>query len=331
MHLCTTSDPSSRSMLFFRLEHACADGMAILQVLSRVATTVDGRPLPPATFQRPKPSGRGSSGLMKWLGFAWDLITSTLKYANLPTGSFDSSCPLHPSKPCELLRFGERQLVAVPPHSLEKIKKIKNAAGAGTTVNDVVYGAFAGACRRYCEEQGLSDAASLSLRALVPVAFPRAADCPLTNDWTFVSTAVPLKPPTAASRVAATNSLFSKLKASPEAYVARFLTAANSTAPPCVFGFVGRSLLSRHTIVFSNVPGPAEQIAVGGKPVLGILPVYPNLIPQLLCVSYNGTMCMTLTVDPAAISDPERLAQLYLDELNVLAEGAPSVQPGIAV
>ena len=111
MHLCTTRDPSSRSMLLFRLEHACADGMAILQVLSRVATTVDGKPLPPATFQRPK--RKAKSGPLAWLASLWDVVSSAFKVGNLPLGAFDSSCPCRPSKPGELLRFGERRLVAV--------------------------------------------------------------------------------------------------------------------------------------------------------------------------------------------------------------------------
>ena len=316
MWACTTRDPGSRSMLYFRVEHACADGMAILQVLSRIATTLEGAPLPPAVFRRAEPKG------VSWFGWLCNGLRSAFKYANLPLGSFDTACPFRPTPPCELLRFGERRLVVVPPHSLGMIKRIKNALGGSTTVNDVVYAAFAGAVRRYCEERDDAwsrKASSAHLRALVPLAFPRSIDTPLTNDWTFVSTELPVEQPTAAARVAATNSIFSRLKASPEALVARLAVALNATLPACLFGFVGRSLMSRHSVVFSNVPGPAQPIAIGGQPVLGLLPVFANLIPQVLCVSYRSQMWMTLTVDPALVREPQLLSRLYLDELRTLA------------
>ena len=66
--------------------------------------------------------------------------------------------------------------------------------------------------------------------------------------------------------------------------------------------------------------GPAQPIAIGGEPVVGLLPVFPNLIPQVLCVSYHSLMWMSLTVDPDAVKEPERLAALYLAELRALAQ-----------
>ena len=315
IHVCQTRDPSSRSMLFFRVEHACADGMAILQVLSRVATTVEGEPLPPAVFNRPKAKP------VSWWSWLCSGIASIFKYLNLPLGPFDSTCAFKPSRPCQLLKFGHRQLVVVPPHSLNTIKRTKWAIGNGTTVNDVCYAAFAGAIRRYCEQQpeAVALSANASLRALVPVAFPRSMDTPLTNDWCFVSTPLPVTEPSALQRVSVTNQLFSALKASPEVIISKLAIMLNATMPPCLFGLAGQNTFSRHSVVFSNVPGPSQPIAIGGKEVVGLLPAFPNLIPQVLCVSYHGKMWMTLTVDPEAVKEPTLLSTLYLDELRQLA------------
>ena len=82
----------------------------------------------------------------------------------------------------------------------------------------VVYAAFSGALRRYCmmrSEKGVTTAAvdkSTSVRALVPISFPRAADAPLTNDWTFVTTALPVTEETAAARLARAREIFSEIK-----------------------------------------------------------------------------------------------------------------------
>ena len=61
---------------------------------------------------------------------------------------------------------------------------------------------------------------------------------------------------------------------------------------------------------------------MGGQPVVGLLPAFPNLIPQVLCVSYHARMWMSLVVDPNAIVQPQKLVDYYLDELKKLAEAA---------
>lgn len=40
---------------------------------------------------------------------------------------------------------------------------------------------------------------------------------------------------------------------------------------------------------------------VAGEEVLEIWPIFPNLIPQLLCVSYAGMFYMTITVDDKVV------------------------------
>ena len=57
------------------------------------------------------------------------------------------TCQLTPAEisPAEALFSLRSRLVQVPPHSLNNIKQVKVAAGGQTTVNDVVFAAFAGA------------------------------------------------------------------------------------------------------------------------------------------------------------------------------------------
>ena len=53
----------------------------------------------------------------------------------------------------------------------------------------------------------------------------------------------------------------------------------------------------RHSLVFSNVPGPPAPFAVGGEPVLGLLPLYPNLITQVSFGPLTLTLTFTLNSD----------------------------------
>ena len=40
---------------------------------------------------------------------------------------------------------------------------------------------------------------------------------------------------------------------------------------------------------------------------------------QVLCLSYAGTMYVSITIDESDCPEPERLGQLYLDELQQMA------------
>lgn len=96
--------------------------------------------------------------------------------------------------------------------------------------------------------------------------------------------AVPLAAPSALERLEQTHAVFSRIKGSLEPFVAKMLTAANAAAlPSCAARKVARDTLSRHSLVFSNVPGPAEPLAICGQRVLGLHACYPNMIPQVVC------------------------------------------------
>ena len=136
IHAVSTAD-KSQAMLFFRVEHACADGVALTQVLSRVATSLDGSPLPAAAYtKRPKAP-------VDFCAVLCSALKAAAKYALLPFGAFDSDLPITPplAERARGLKFnGARRLVRVPPHSLNQLKRIKNAAGDATTINDGGWG-----------------------------------------------------------------------------------------------------------------------------------------------------------------------------------------------
>ena len=243
MHAVTTRE-ATREMLFFRIEHACADGIALLQILTRLATTPSGGGLPSVDYQRP-PVAQPSC-----LALACDFLAKMLKYAMLPLGGFDTQLPIHQPKEARQrgIRFSNRRrLVRVPAHPLALVKAIKEAAGAGTTVNDVLYAAFAGALRRHClaHDATLELDREATVRALVPLAFPRKQSTPLTNDWTFLSVALPVEHSECTERLEAAHQLFTAVKASTEAHAARLAVQINTLSPPALLGAVAQQLFSR--------------------------------------------------------------------------------------
>ena len=130
---------------------------------------------------------------------------------------------------------------------------------------------------------------------------------------------MPCEQPTPAARLEAAHRTFAALKAGPEAPVAKFITDQNCNSPGFIFGKMGQQVMQRYSLVFSNVPGPPSAVYVCGKKLLAVQPLYPNLIMQHLCVSYNGKMYMNFVCDPDVVTAPDTLATLYMDELRALA------------
>ena len=71
-------------------------------------------------------------------------------------------------------------------------------------------------------------------------------------------------------------------------------------------------------MVFSNVPGPQFPCYVGGKKVDDLHMYFPNLIPQVGILSYNGQVSMNIIIDEKVITSPNMLVEGFLAELEDL-------------
>ena len=164
---------AGRQMLFVRVDHCCADGIALVQVLNRIARRADGRPLAPASYTRP-PRPKQSAGAA-----CCDALAGLGKNLALPVGGYDAQLAI--SAPADARKAGvayppggRRKIVVVPEHSLNLLKRIKNAAsaaeGAAVSINDVVFAAAAGAIRRHTHQTAAETAVDgARVHALVPV------------------------------------------------------------------------------------------------------------------------------------------------------------------
>lgn len=72
--------------------------------------------------------------------------------------------------------------------------------------------------------------------------------------------------------------------------------------------------------VFSNLPGPTTPMFFSQERVLGLQVMFPNLIPQVLIISYNNGIFCNMSVDPELVDECDKLPQLFLDELTEVAQ-----------
>jgi hypothetical protein len=79
-------------------------------------------------------------------------------------------------------------------------------------------------------------------------------------------------------------------------------------------------VFSRHSLILSNVPGPARVVMYGEHKLLGMQFFFPNLLPQYDVVSYNGSIfaCISLPID--VVRSPDLLPDLFLEEVKELAK-----------
>jgi antitoxin (DNA-binding transcriptional repressor) of toxin-antitoxin stability system len=83
-----------------------------------------------------------------------------------------------------------------------------------------------------------------------------------------------------------------------------------------------------HTTV-SSLHGPEQQLTLGGRPVVSIVPVAAaetgNVRLSVDVLSYAGTLAITVIADPDTVPDLSDLATALRTELSALCTAAEAV------
>lgn len=311
------------SAVYFRLHHAIGDGISLVGTMSALFETHDGLS---AKIDVPEKMGGGAANSNS----VWKFVHSAIEVATLGMSRYDSDIAFsHPNKK-KMVFTPRRKTIIFPTLKLSFVKEIKNKAKV--SLNDVLFTATAGAIRRYCAMKGdllftsSSRSSIVQCRALMPVAFPRkredteSSTRSLRNYWAFASALLPIRGGTSKERLAECVEITTKVKSSPAAYIQLFIQ--NSIAPllpDFVRHHIAQDLFTRHTIVFSNVPGPSEPLYLYGEKLLGLQVLFPNLIAQVVIVSYNGSVFYNMNVDDELVDACDELPRLFLEEMAELA------------
>lgn len=290
--------------------------------MHRLFSDSEGKSLGIDHAEKKKPIG--GKGMKFGLKTVFKFIKSTLDVLLLPNSSYDTDVAFF-NKHNQSLRMTRRVSTEFPTVKLDFIKALKNKAHV--TVNDVLFAATSGMIRRYSEQTG--DQAingKVQIRALMPIAFPRkpehmrTADKSLRNLWSLVSAPMAVNYSTPLERLKAAAKTTVRLKTTPTALVQLFFQNQIVSRLPNFFQRqVAMDVFARHTIVFSNVPGPAKKVYYCGEAIDSMMITFPNMIPQVILISYNGGVFFNLSIDPDEV-DTKLLAELYLTELREMAK-----------
>jgi len=352
--LLTTMSTTARPALWMRVHHAVGDGLGLVFAMSPLLGCEDGDfiskvPLPrvmlPPSYQKTvkapadTSSSKGKSAVPQKSCSCCGSAGSYLKGLSISAkAAHDSELSINATleERQPYLKFnGRRHFQPFPVVSMELVSASRRVHDA--TVNDVMLAAITGAMRRYCAyvrgDEQLKDgqAAELEFKAMLMLGLPRNVDerdltSALTNKMLFSSCALPIGEPTVEGRMDKTKAACEVLKS--PAYIAglhNFTEFVKNVAPKSFLRKAAGDTFSKHSLLITNIPTATVPLAFpkGGDAIIQEMQmVFPNIIPQVSILSYNGNINANLVADPALFPQPERLGQLWVSELEALAENS---------
>ncbi len=202
------------------------------------------------------------------------------------------------------------------PVPLERIRRAGHATGS--TVNDVVLTAMAGALGRYLAGRGEQVD---ELRAMVPFNL-RPLDAPLPRDlgnrFGVVYLALPVGIIDPHARLAEVHRRMAAIKDSPEGAASYSILGALGLTPPVVEQRLLDLLASKATAVMTNVPGPRRPVYFAGRRLAGVIgwvPAGGAIGLGVSIFSYDGKLTVGLTTDAGLVPDPETIITAFGTEL----------------
>jgi len=139
----------------------------------------------------------------------------------------------------------------------------------------------------------------------------------LRNDFTFVSWPIPVQYQEFSKRVEICFANANKLKTSLQALFAQVSTTMVARLGLDFIIEDGTTNgMKRHTCVFSNVPGFEEQSYFLKKRIVKLEASYLNVIPQLIILTYNQNIYITLTCDTQRFPNGQIIIDYMIEELQ---------------
>jgi HAD superfamily hydrolase (TIGR01490 family) len=181
------------------------------------------------------------------------------------------------------------------------------AKAAGGSLNDGFLAAVLGGFRRYHEHLGASDVATLPIG--IPISLRTQDDPQGGNRFTGARFAGPLAESDPAARIRAVREFVLTATAETAVDAVGLLAPALSWLPGPVLGAVSGRMTSANDVQASNLPGVSHPVFIAGSRITHMYPFgpLPGCAAMITLISHDGTCCIGVNLDPAAITEPSVL------------------------
>jgi WS/DGAT/MGAT family acyltransferase len=338
-------------VLFIRIHHAIADGIALIRLLLSMTDTE-----PNLSYLGKDDKGeeesiklsKQQSGLnlfmraalntsVKATGFVYDEIMKTIaspsrltKLAKLygeiglESSTVLTKLALMPSDSKTSLKgkLGVQKSVCwSEPMPLTSIKEISGYFRC--TINDVLMAAVSGALRRYLLERG-DDLDDAEVRMSIPVNVrPESMEIELGNQFSLVILSLPVNMDDPVRRLRETRKRMRSIKESAEAFVGYQVMKIMGIPPQALSRKGARFFASKFTGILSNVPGPRQTLYFTDKMIKNMMfwvPRSGDVAIGISIISYAGKVSLGIATDTRVAPDPEKITEYFSDDFSHLLQ-----------
>lgn len=347
--------PDGKAALLIKLHHSYADGTAVVQMLDllhsdRREPTPDKPALPAPVVEDVGPSDvlvrnvlRGTRGTARsLLGAVREGVERSARAVRDPrkpvaetvhyARSLVRVTGAAPGTPSPLMaRRGLARRLATIDVPLADLRAGGRAAGG--TLNDAFVAGLAGGYRLYHAEQG---ARIPDVPMALPVSLRRSGDGLGGNKFTGARIAAPTAESDPARRIAIARERVLAARGEPALDFLGLTAPLMSRAPGPLLARLTASFTRSTDLQASNFRGLDREAYVAGARVERMFPFGPSPGCGLMAtlVSHGGRCCIGLTIDTAAVTDPElmvRCLERGFAEVLSLAAPEPEVDAEEAV
>jgi WS/DGAT/MGAT family acyltransferase len=319
------------SAVYSRLHHSLADGIALMQVLlSLTDATPDGDLVEGDVTDVPH---RGLIGNAVHLAASTGQAVLDLPHLVNPryvadamtvarqTSAVTAKLLLtrNPASPVNGHVGMEKRVVWADPIPLDAV--VETGHRTGTTVNDVLVAALAGALHSYVLRH---HGEAVDIPTMVPVNV-RPLDEPLPrelgNRFALVLFILPSSLATPFERLAETKRRMDAIKHSPEAMLTFGLITGIGRTGPDLERFLVDFFANKASGVTTNVPGPRSPRYAAGSRITRMIGWAPESGQQTLgtgIFTYDGQVHVGFKVDAQQLPHPEELLEDYRAEVTEL-------------
>ena len=339
---------AGNSVLFCRLHHAIADGVALTHVLLSLCDDRADAPWPtPQPVSKPQPAGLAATLLRPaslTLSAGQALAQEGVRTLRNPRRAVEmtqtAAGMARSVTRVTLMRPDTRSLLkgqlSVARHMawsrplpVDEVKAVGRAAGA--TINDVIISSLAGALQRYMADKG-QNPDGVRMRAMMPVNLRPADESPevLGNRFGLYAPDLPIHVTDPLARLHAFKRTIDHLKHTPEGFVTRSIVEICGMAPVEVERLVIRFFTSKTSVVITNVAGPRQRLYLAGAPIRQInfwVPQTAGLGLGVSIFSYMGAIVVGVMANGKLVPDPEAILDAFEAEYAALQAAVGHAAP----
>ncbi|HEX6389103.1 MAG TPA: wax ester/triacylglycerol synthase domain-containing protein [Solirubrobacteraceae bacterium] len=336
--------PDGRSAWLLKLHHSTADGLGFVQVLAQLHSRQrehnpdKPQPLPPrpeeltssqalarqvADDVRAFPAfvQRGVGGALRSLAHPQRSVRDALRFGSSlqrvlgETGATGSPLLRGRSLSWRWLALD------VDFASLRAASKV----GEGT-LNDAFLAALLGGFRRYHERLGRP----IELMPIaIPVSVRKEGDAAGGNRFAGARLAAPVDIVDPVARIAAIGKIIRTARAEPALDALGFIAPALSRLPGPVISQLAGGMTKANDLQASNIPGIRDDVYLAGAKIeraYGFGPL-PGCATMVTLVTHGSTCCVSVNLDPAAVTDTELFGRCLLEGFEEVLALAPDPVP----